>query len=778
MKRKIVNVLAIVTTVVYIVWRIGWSLPYQGRIIDMIFAVILFVAELIGFWEATGYLKGSMAKCDLEKPEIPFEEYPDVDVFIATYNEETDLLRKTVNGCLNMDYPEKSKVHIYICDDNDRPEMAELAEHMGVGYFRRDTHKGAKAGNLNHALENTTSPLVATFDADMIPMHDFLMTVVPYFFQDRYEKKEDGSWGKRKVPGKKVGFAQTPQSFYNADLFQYNLFSEKSVPNEQNFFFQTVQCGRNQSNAVIYAGSNTILSREALESVGGFYEKAITEDLATGLCIQSNGYASYALSEVHANGLAPTDIKSLFKQRDRWARGCIQTFRQLHLFRRKGMTGQQRKAYISSLLYWYTPIRRAIFLLSPILFAVFGIQMLNCSLQEILGFWLPHYVFYTWALALISGKQRTARLSNIYDTILAFQLIPGVLLETFGIKKEKFEVTKKNTQTEEETVKQRIYYALPHIILIVLSLVGIFEALKESIMGETAGYLIILFWLIANLYTLCMSVFFIMGRKYYRETERFRVSVPVTIQGENYKRQVLTHDISEGGLAFELAIPEYVPDNQKLFFTITDSEGRYQANLTGRIVHVQKYKKNWRYSVVYNEIEEKELLQLYQIVYDRVPTLPAEVNQHSSFYEDLKNNISKRKRESKESNRKLPRVDVYRKLYTPEGERMRMLNFNYSYVLIRNKKRKYQENLILKDQETEITFVCKLKKVLYEKNNQKAMIGLYTLENEAEFQNNREFERILAIWEKEAEEWSERQKKIQKELQKTSPYEFKEEAYL
>ncbi len=62
---------------------------------------------------------------------MPFGWYPDVDILIATHNEETELLYKTVNGCRHMDYPDKSKVHIYICDDGNRPEMAELSKKCG-----------------------------------------------------------------------------------------------------------------------------------------------------------------------------------------------------------------------------------------------------------------------------------------------------------------------------------------------------------------------------------------------------------------------------------------------------------------------------------------------------------------------------------------------------------------------------------------------------------------------------------------------------------------------
>ncbi len=104
-----------------------------------------------------------------------------LDVLIATHSEEAGLLFKTVNGCKHMAYPDKSKVHIYLCDDNDRPEIAKLAHDMGIGYFGLSDNKLAKAGNLNHALSKTDSPLVVTFDADMIPRSNFLMETIPYF---------------------------------------------------------------------------------------------------------------------------------------------------------------------------------------------------------------------------------------------------------------------------------------------------------------------------------------------------------------------------------------------------------------------------------------------------------------------------------------------------------------------------------------------------------------------------------------------------------------------
>ena len=304
-RKRILCFLAMIFSIIYLVWRAFFTLPFEYGIISIIAGIGLLLAEMIGIISGTEQLtmvdKKSMPEC----PVIPLEKYPDVDILIATHNEPRELLYKTINGCQNIDYPDKSKVHIYVCDDGNRLEIKELTEKMGVGYLGLADNKLAKAGNLNNALSKTTSPLVATFDADMIPLHTFLLDTVPFFFLP--ETNEDDKM--------KVGFIQTPQSFYNADLFQYNLYSEDRVPNEQNFFFREINIVRNRTNTPIYAGSNTLISREALEAVGGIATGLITEDFATGIRIQKKDYKCFAIDKVEANGLAPNDFKSLVKQR-------------------------------------------------------------------------------------------------------------------------------------------------------------------------------------------------------------------------------------------------------------------------------------------------------------------------------------------------------------------------------------------------------------------------------------------------------------------------------
>lgn len=485
-----------------------------------------------------------------------------------------------------MDYPDKEKVHIYICDDNNREEMKALADHLGVNYITRLERKGAKAGNYNNALKNTSSPLIVTFDADMIPMHDFLTATVPYFF----------------MKGEEIGFVQTPQSFYNPDLFQFYLYSEGRVPNEQDYFYRDIQIGKNKSNSVIYGGSNTVISRKALMDVGGFYTKVITEDFATGMLIESKGYKCIAIDETHASGLSPGDLKSLLKQRDRWARGCIQTAKKLNILFRKGLTLEQKISYISAMTYWYSPLKRLVYILSPILYGVFGLVVVKTTLGQALLIWLPTYILNRVTLRKVSNNIRSVKWTNIYETILFPSLLPSVILETLGISEKSFSVTKKDGI--ENDTKFRIRAAVPHIILSILSVYSIFICVKELFVTGNMGTSIVLFWLIFNLYTIIMSIFFMLGRTVYREAERFRIDVECNIHFNDKNIKCRTFDISETGISIKLKEPEYIIHDKWIEINIKSE--RYESSFKAMISHVDSLDDGFKYAFVIGEISEED----------------------------------------------------------------------------------------------------------------------------------------------------------------------------
>ena len=156
-KNKLRNELLIFATVlssiIYLTWRIFFTIPFEYGIVSIALGLLLVFVEVIGLFEAIVHYQQMSHIVYPEKPSVEENNFPHVDVFIATYNESVDLIYKTINGCINMDCPDKSKVHVYLCDDLNRTEMKFLAESMGINYVTREENTHAKAGNLNNAMK-------------------------------------------------------------------------------------------------------------------------------------------------------------------------------------------------------------------------------------------------------------------------------------------------------------------------------------------------------------------------------------------------------------------------------------------------------------------------------------------------------------------------------------------------------------------------------------------------------------------------------------------------
>lgn len=733
-KRKILLLASSISAIIYIFWRLFFTIPTQHGMISLIAGLSLVIAETVGVIEAFSHYKNLSSNKEPERPEIPIEFYPDVDVLIATHSESTELLYKTVNGCIHMEYPDKSKIHIYICDDANRIEMKKLADQMGIGYIGLAENKHAKAGNLNNALSKTTSPLIATFDADMIPKHDFLIKTVPYFSLPLMKKNEDNTWVRREEEeideNYKIGFIQTPQSFYNPDLFQYNLYSEQNIPNEQDYFFKEVNVGRNRTNSPIYAGSNTLISREALEEVGGIAIKNITEDFATGIKIQGKGYKCFAISEVLAHGLAPIDFKSLIKQRQRWGRGCVQTIRSFKfLFSNLGI--RAKLSYITCFLYWTTFFRRFIYIISPILYSVFGLLIVECSVKELVLIWMPSYLLYNISLRYLSGNLRNQKWSNIVDTIIFPYLVIPILLETIGIILKKFNVTSKERISSKNV---DFKYSIPHIILIIVSVFGLIFSVEDFIKYKHLGSLVIIFWLVMNIYFLIMAVFFMLGRVNYRSEERYYTNLEIDISFNERLLKAITHDISECGMSFIIDTPEYIPYDEDIDISIKYLY--YKANLKGRVVHVDKFMDKWKYSIKLNHVSQQDKNEYYQIVYDRGHTLATKMK--SNTIKEIKLNTINRAKKHMISQRKLPRIPVKLNVKTTVGDIVQIINFNYEYVLFKGRLDDKNINIELRDD-----LVLKCLKC------DESMVGgntLYKIDDWKNISNNEGFREIALIW--------------------------------
>ena len=183
--------------IAYLNWRWKFSLNYEA----LWFSYLLVIAEtlsfistilvVINFWsnkdpEKSGPIHFLSEIEDLQgRPDRPVK----IDVFIATFNEDVELVRLSIIDAKKMKYEHPAvQIKIYVLDDGRRDgrnpkkeNMKKVAEEEGVRYLIREHNEGYKAGNLKNALEHTNGDLFAILDADTRPYPGFLDHTTGYF---------------------------------------------------------------------------------------------------------------------------------------------------------------------------------------------------------------------------------------------------------------------------------------------------------------------------------------------------------------------------------------------------------------------------------------------------------------------------------------------------------------------------------------------------------------------------------------------------------------------
>ncbi len=141
-----------------------------------------------------------------------------VDLFIATYSEDVELVRLSIRDAMQMTYPGPLDYKVHVLDDGRRPEMKEVCEQEGANYITRQSNIGYKAGNLRNGLEHTDGDFLIICDADTRVFPTLLSHTLGYFrdpdvawvqtpqwFFDLPEGEDLASWLRRKAGGAGYG---------------------------------------------------------------------------------------------------------------------------------------------------------------------------------------------------------------------------------------------------------------------------------------------------------------------------------------------------------------------------------------------------------------------------------------------------------------------------------------------------------------------------------------------------------------------------------------------
>ncbi|WP_254977755.1 glycosyltransferase [Cyanobium sp. ATX 6A2] len=347
---------------------------------------------------------------------------PAVDVLVPCCGEPLELVQRTLGGCLALAYP---RLTVWLLDDGDRSELAALCSRLGCRYRSRADPRQAKAGNLNQVLPELAGDLVAVFDADVVPQHDFLSRCVGLFDDPR------------------VGLVQTPQSYMNADPVIRNLGLERWLMPDEEYFYRWIEPIRQGVGAVVCAGTSFVMRRRALVRVGGFETATSSEDLATGIRLSAAGYRCVYLNEKLSAGLAPSSLEAMARQRSRWASGTLQILRtSASPLTIPGLSPLQRLAYLEGILHWLSVVPQLLLLLLPLSFGLLRVPPLVISDDGWLTLALPMVVAQLLLVRWFSRGSRSALLPELYRWVFLAPLLRAVLSTLVG-RPLRFRVTPK-----------------------------------------------------------------------------------------------------------------------------------------------------------------------------------------------------------------------------------------------------------------------------------------------------------------------------------------------
>jgi cellulose synthase/poly-beta-1,6-N-acetylglucosamine synthase-like glycosyltransferase len=260
----------------------------------------------------------------------PTTEDLTVDVYVTACGEPYEMIERAVAAAVALRRPHAT----YLLDDGSDPALERMARRLGATYLSRPDRKDAKAGNLNAALPRTSGDIIAIFDIDHVPHPDYLERSLAPFADPE------------------IGFVQVMLTFENgSDSWVAQAAIETSLE-----FYNPTSLGADGLGGATLMGSNALIRRSALESIGG-YQPGLAEDLATSVTLHAAGWKSVYVPEPLAPGLAPPSFVAWFTQQLKWSRGVfellITTYPRL-FFRLSA--GQKLSYAVRMTKYWIGPV--------------------------------------------------------------------------------------------------------------------------------------------------------------------------------------------------------------------------------------------------------------------------------------------------------------------------------------------------------------------------------------------------------------------------------------
>ena len=532
--------LSLITTFRYLYYRTSYTLNLTTGWVDAVCSILLYMAELYAILTlALAFFQTLRLKerKSVDLSAIPQERWFSVDIYIPTYSEDVEIVRKTAIGALAIDYPDGKK-KVYILDDGRaekykarREKLLQMCEELGCTMLTRDNNDHAKAGNINTAMRRTGGDLILILDCDHIPVRHFLKDTVGFFYNP------------------KVSLVQTPHWFYNPDPFERNLQTGGKIPVGNELFYKVLQKGNDFWNAAFFCGSAAVVRKSHLLEIGGIAVETVTEDCHTSLRLHSLGYESVYYDKIMVAGLAPENFSAYVGQQIRWARGMAQILRiENPLFNPKlKLSIPQRICYFSATSHFFFGFPRLMYAVAPAIFLVFNINPIRGLGLETLAYALPHIIISTCANHITYKHVRFSFWNEIYEFAMSFHAGLVTLLALINPKLGSFNVTDKGISVTRRTFDWASARGLVLTGALVAAAIAAVPLRLYFQKEDTEAILVNLVWSLFNLVLIFSSLLVAFEQPQLRRSHRLERKLTATIYSEDLTLNGMTDNVSESG---------------------------------------------------------------------------------------------------------------------------------------------------------------------------------------------------------------------------------------
>jgi biofilm PGA synthesis N-glycosyltransferase PgaC len=348
--------------------------------------------------------------------------YPSLSILIAAYNEEASIA-DTLRSIANQDYP--GAFEVFVIDDGSRDRTAAIVDacdHDWLKLLRQPVNAG-KSAALNRGLEEARFDIVVTLDADSYLYRDALKNLVERYLNDPPNT--------RAVAG--------------AMLVRNSRKNWVTKAQEWDYFHGIAAIKRVQSlyqGTLVAQGAFSLYERATLREVGGWAD-CVGEDIVMTWAMLRRGWRVGHAEDALCFTNAPDNLHQFVRQRQRWARGMMEAFRQF--------PDILLKPRLSTMFVWWNllfpwlDLAYTLCFIPGVLLALFGIYWIAGPLTLAL---LPmalaiNYMMYRVGSQMFAANGLHVRrnvsgflvYAFVYSLILQPACVAGYFSEILGLRK-------------------------------------------------------------------------------------------------------------------------------------------------------------------------------------------------------------------------------------------------------------------------------------------------------------------------------------------------------